>query len=327
MKILIVSANLIPVVNYGGSERVIWYLGRELSKLGHKVSYLVAKGSVCDFADVYFYNPDEPFEKQIPGEFDVIHFNDYSPKDFEIPYITTQHGTIKTQYDLDKNTVFVSKDHAARYDSDQFVYNGLDWDDYGPADLNNKRNYFHFLGKAAWRVKNFKGAKKIILNTPKETLAVLGGNRIEWSRRFKITISPRIKFYGMVGGEKKLQLISGSKGLVFPIRWNEPFGLAMTESLYFGCPVFGTPYGSLPEIIKEDVGFLSNKSEELSKAIKNAEFFSKKRCHEYARDCFNSKQMALGYIEKYNVVMSGKNLNAVSPRLREVQIGRFLPWD
>ena len=41
------------------------------------------------------------------------------------------------------------------------------------------------------------------------------------------------------------------------MRWHEPFGIALIEALYFGCPVFGTPYGSLPEIVEEGVqGFL-----------------------------------------------------------------------
>ncbi|MEF9931013.1 MAG: glycosyltransferase, partial [Bacteroidales bacterium] len=53
----------------------------------------------------------------------------------------------------------------------------------------------------------------------------------------------------MIGGEQKLNILKESKGLIFPVIWNEPFGLAITESLYCGAPVFGTPYGSLPELI------------------------------------------------------------------------------
>ena len=61
----------------------------------------------------------------------------------------------------------------------------------------------------------------------------------------------------MVGGNKKNRLLQHSKGLIFPVKWDEPFGLAITESLYCGCPVFGTPYGSLPELVPSDVGFLA----------------------------------------------------------------------
>jgi glycosyltransferase involved in cell wall biosynthesis len=198
--------------------------------------------------------------------------------------------------------------------------------DCGAADLNNTRDYFHFLGKTTWRIKNFKGAKKVVLSVPCEKLAVLGGNRIEWNRRFKITLSPRVKFYGMVGGREKLRLINGSKGLIHPIKAHESFGLALIESLYFGCPVFGTPYGSLPEIITKDFGFLSNKSYELSQAIKNAGSYCRKLCHEYARDCFNSRKMALNYLQKYEQVINGQKLNPAPPRLKEKYAG-FLPWE
>ena len=41
MHILIASKTQIPVVTYGGTERVIWDLGRGLVELGHRVTYLV----------------------------------------------------------------------------------------------------------------------------------------------------------------------------------------------------------------------------------------------------------------------------------------------
>ena len=36
--------------------------------------------------------------------------------------------------------------HAQRLGSESFVYNGLDWDDYGPANLTLSRKNYHFLG-------------------------------------------------------------------------------------------------------------------------------------------------------------------------------------
>ncbi|MGR5543430.1 glycosyltransferase, partial [Vibrio campbellii] len=74
--------------------------------------------------------------------------------------------------------------------------------------------------------------------------------------------------------------------------WHEPFGLAVTESLYFGCPVFASPYGSLPELVNEDVGVLSHHESDLVTAIEQAEAFDSKRCNEYARDAFNATIMA-----------------------------------
>ncbi len=131
----------------------------------------------------------------------------------------------------------------------------------------------------------------------------------------------------MIGGAEKDRLLNGSKGLLFPVRWSEPFGIAITESLFYGCPVFGTPYGSLPELVTNDVGFLSNQEDELANALLNSDSYSRQRCHDYARDEFGSKKMALSYLKKYEKVMNGESLNENEPRLKEIQEEKFLKWE
>ncbi len=327
MHIVIVNKGVIPVSKYGGTERVLWYLGRELSRMGHTITYLVESGSSCPFGKVIFLDNTKSLSAQIPADADIVHFNFNINEAVDKPYIITIHGNSNDSREFDINTVFVSQNHAQRYNSGSYVYNGLDWDDYGKVDLKAERKHFHFLGKAAWRVKNVEGAIKVIAKAKGETLKVLGGHRLNIKMGFRLTLNPNIKFYGMVGGEEKLTVLRASKGLVFPVKWNEPFGLAITESLYFGCPVFGTPYGSLPELVNSEVGFLSDKSSELAKAVKDAGSFSRKRCHEYAVEVFNSKKMAEAYLEKYLTVLNGKTLNKVPPKLKEIQKEKFLPWE
>lgn len=327
MNILITSPGKIPVLKYGGTQRDIWYLGKELVKMGHKVTYIVDKGSVCPFAKVIIRNYEVSFSSQIPDETDIIHFHSLPQETISKPYMVSLHGNINDYRQLDINTVFVSKNHAERFGSKAYVYNGLDWDDYGKPDLRNERKYFHFLGKAAWSVKNLKGAIEIIKKTPSEKLMVLGGNRLNISMGLRFTTSARAVFKGMVGGNKKNHLINGSKGLIFPVRWSEPFGLAMPESLYFGCPVFATPYGSIPELIHPEVGYLSRKASELAESVINADAFSRKTCHEYARDIFNSKNMADKFLEMYDTILNGKTLNENPPRLIQKQESKFLDFD
>jgi len=131
----------------------------------------------------------------------------------------------------------------------------------------------------------------------------------------------------MIGGKEKFNLLNESKGLIFPVRWHEPFGLAIIESLYYGCPILGTPYGSLPELVNSDVGFLSNKSDELVNAILDIDSYSARKCHEYVVEGFNSKKMMLEYIKKYEIVMSGYKLNTEPPKLLKVQEQKWLDWD
>ncbi len=328
MNILIVHNSSIPVHKYGGTERVIWYLGKELVKLGHSVQYLVPKGSRCEFASVIEINDPESVVSQIPKDVDVVHFHYQSNeiKNLNVPYIVTVHGNRNHFDPFDKISVFVSRNHAERYGSNSFVYNGLDWNDYGVPDLENTRSYYHFLGHAAWKVKNLKGAINTIKKSKTEQLKVLGGVRFNIKMGLRFTFSPKISFEGMVGGNEKNNFLNKSKGLIFPVRWAEPFGLAIIESLYFGCPVFGTPYGSLPELVTKEVGFLSNNSQELTKAIKERSNYSTKECHEYALNNFNSKVMALAYLNKYEEVLAGNKLNKQAP-VFITKAEKLLAWE
>ncbi len=327
MNILIANKCLLPALKYGGIERAIWYLGEELVKLKHNVTYLVNKGSHCHFAKVLYFDETKSLAAQIPDHIDVVHFNFEPNEPINKPYVVNIQVNRNTQSTFDLNTIFVSQNHANRYGSDTYIYNGMNWDDYQKPDLTSKRSYFHFLAKAAWRVKNVSGAIDIIHKTENEKLKVLGGTRLNFNMGFRFTLTPRVQFYGMVGGRKKMDLLEGSKGLLFPVKWHEPFGIAIIESLYFGCPVFGTPYGSLPELVHTDVGFLSNNSNLLAEQVENSQQFSKDHCYQYANDFFNSRIMTEKYLEKYEQVLNGKSLNGKPPRLIQVQKEKFLPFE
>lgn len=327
MKILIVNPSIIPVSLYGGTERVIWYLGKELVKMGHEVTYLVAGGSYCDFARVMHIDGSKKISEQVHNVADIVHLN-YHPGDIDEisdPHVVTVHGNGDLPK-FDRNTIFVSKNHAERFGSESFVHNGLDWDDYSSPDLGAKRSYFHFLGKAAWRVKNVQGAIDVIKRTKKEKLKVMGGSRLNIKMGFRFTLSPRVSFHGMVGGERKYKMINGSKGLIFPVKWHEPFGLAIIESMYYGCPVFGTPYGALPELVTEETGYLSPDAATLARAIEESGKYSPRVCQDYAIDNFNSKKMAESYLEKYEQVLEGKSLNAEIPKMKDKPAAKFLEW-
>ena len=305
MNILIVQNSVFPALLYGGTERVLWYLAHELHKMGHNVSLLCKSGSECPFAKCITYNPQKHINEQIPDNIDVIHFNTselgYTGGK---PYVVTVHGNYNEV--VPKNAIFVSRNHAERHGSENYVYNGLDWDDYGELNTSSPREYYHFLGKAAWRVKNVRGAIDIVKHLSGEKLYVLGGTRLNFKMGFRLTLSPRVRFKGMVGGKEKVDLLQHSKGLIFPVKWDEPFGLAITESLYCGCPVFGTPYGSLPELVPNEVGFLTEDMPKMVEHLKYHYDYNPVRCHEYARDLFNSRIMAERYLEYYERVLRGE---------------------
>lgn len=324
LHVLLVNQAPVPVHAYGGTERVIWDLGKMLHQLGHRVSYLVPAGSSCPFGQVLTLQATHDWSSQIPADVDVVHFQfkPQHPESIPQPWLMTQHGNSQVGEALPPNTVFVSGDHARRHGSSVFVHNGLDWDAYGAVDLNDPRQYFHFLGKAAWRVKNVQGAIDTALQTSLP-LEVLGGDRLNWRRGFRFTLSPRIHFHGMVGGEEKMRLLRGSSGLVFPVRWHEPFGLAVIESLYFGAPVFATPYGALPELVDADNGVLATGVRALAEGIRQHRP-QRRLNHEKARDLYHARRMAQDYLKVYAQVLNGHALHAQPPMMREP--ATRLPW-
>ncbi|MBP7302971.1 MAG: glycosyltransferase [Brachymonas sp.] len=322
MHVLLINNSPIPVYGYGGTERVIWDLGKTLARLGHQVSYLVPAGSHCDFGRVLPIDTARPWAEQIPDDVDIAHFQFNPHVELDRPYLVTEHGNARKPKPLPRNTVFLSRNHASRYGSAEYVYNGLDWEAYGPVDFERPRSRYHFLGKAAWSVKNVRGAIKVAKLAGVE-LDVLGGDRFQFKRGFRFTFSRQIHFHGMVGGEQKNSLLNGSRGLIFPVRWHEPFGLAIIESLYFGCPVFSTPYGSLPELVPETCGFLSASASEMAEAVRTNRF-DPRACHAHVKQHFSVETMTRNYLTMYQRVLDGETLNAQPPVIQDP--ARNLPW-
>lgn len=315
MKILIANDSKIPAIKYGGTERVMWGLGKCLSDMGHEVTFLVAAGSSCPFAKVIEWDKSKDLNSLIPDDIDVVHLNFQPTTPINKPYIATFHGNLNHVFEFDLNTVFISGNQAKRFHGCTFVYNGLDWSNYEKPDLNNlknKRDYFHFLGDASWKVKNVKGAIAITKKAH-EKLAVLGGYRLNFNMGFRFTPDLHVSFKGMVDDAKKRQYLQYSKGLIFPVLWHEPFGLAIIESLFYGCPAFGSAYGSLPELIVKEVGVTSNSYQELINELKNVDRFSNTYCHEYASDNFNSIVMTKKYIALYEKVLNGETIHQQKP--------------
>jgi len=325
LHILIIFNGRLPVSKYGGTQRVIWSLTKELAGMGHKVTFLAGEGSRCDFAEVQILDFSIPLAGQIPRDVDLVHSFINIWEELPKPFMVTIEGNSRPGRDFHINTCFVSRNHASRYGSEVFVYNGMDLEELGKPDLEAKRKYLHFLGKAAWNVKNVKGCIRIARESG-IPLRVLGGSRINLKMGLRVTLDTNVRFEGMVGGKHKHRLINGSKALLFPVLWHEPFGIALTESLYFGCPVFGTPYGSLPELIPADFGFLSTRASELISALKHVDSYDRKKCHEYASDHFSSRKMTQDYLVLYEKILHGEALNRRPPRLVDATQTALLPF-
>jgi glycosyltransferase involved in cell wall biosynthesis len=326
MHIVQVINRVVPAVKYGGTERVVWWLSKKLAELGHRVTLLAPPGSSCGFATVLRRDPLQSLDAQVPDDADIIHLHDDTQPAEKTPTIRTFHGNIRKSGSMNENTVFISADQARRHGGNVFIHHGLDLQEYGPVNWNISREHLVFLAKAAWKVKNVRDAI-YIARKARLPLAVAGGHRLNFSMGFRLTLDPNARFLGMVDHQRKQHILNRGLALLFPVKWHEPFGLALIESLYFGNPVFGTPFGSLPEIVTADVGFLSKSRNALIRQVKELEQFDRRRCHEYVCDRFSSTIMAKNYLGLFEKVCNGENLHDQRPAWSGTTGPKYLPLD
>lgn len=116
--------------------------------------------------------------------------------------------------------------------------------------------------------------------------------------------NPRITYSGNMAGKKKLKFISEAKALLFPIRWDEPFGMAVIEALACGTPVVAMRKGAMPEIIEHGVnGFLADTEEEFAEYMQRVDEIDPADCRMSVKQKFSAEVMASNYIERYKEVI------------------------
>lgn len=309
MKIVFQHEHFLPVFGYGGIERILFWHMVELVKRGHQVVLIGhPESKVKEYGIELIASDDgnpEAWLELIPKDADIIHLFYNFTVPGSIPTINTIQGNGKMGELFTKNTVFVSKKHAANHGSDQYVYNGIDLAEYPFTPPQKNWNKFLFLAKASWRVKNLAHTVKACRKNNKH-LYIAGGKW--WG------LSRYIHNHGMVGGEEKMNIIRNCDALIFPVRWHEPFGIAIIEAMSQGLPVIGSPYGSLPELITKETGFIVQNYEELSDKLKNpGKIFDPLVIRKYVEDHFSIKIHTQRYLALYEKVKAGEELNALLP--------------
>ena len=88
--------------------------------------------------------------------------------------------------------------------------------------------------------------------------------------------------------------------LLFPIRWEEPFGLVVIEAMACGTPVAALRRGAVPElIVSGQTGVIVDRPEELPSAISAGRRLDPGRCRKHVEANFTTDGMAAGYEAGY----------------------------
>jgi glycosyltransferase involved in cell wall biosynthesis len=302
------SRKPVPPPDYGGVQRFVFWLGKALITLGHQVTLIAHPKSHIPGAELRpltdFGAQSTSWEKLIPQSADVLHLNSTPVKPLAKPFVITIGGNGEPGEVFHSNSIFVSQSHARNHGSVHFVHNGIDPEEYRCESV--RENYAVFLAKASWAVKNLRGAINICRQAGLP-LHVIGSKQLPLGINRMLPAIRGVKYHGMLGQAEKVPLLARARCLVFPVRWHEPFGIAVTEALASGCYVLGTPYGSLPEIVTSQTGVLSASESELSRAAKNPSVFDPARCRSHVFNGFTHLDMAKKYLAYYEkVIQTGK---------------------
>jgi len=323
----------IPPPLYGGTERTLYWLGKALLELGHRVTLIAhPKSSIPGAELIPCEASDAEAMRLVPASTDILHISDHQITSAPKPFLVTVNGNGgRAPRQFHPNTVFVSQKHAANHGSKYFVHPGIDPSEYVFSE--QREDYAVFLAKAQWKVKNLAGAVQVARKAGIE-LRVLGSRSwpLELQRQLPLWLTRGVRYYGNVNETEKVKILSRARCLILPVRWHEPFGLAFTESLVSGAYICGTPYGSQPEIVTPEVGVLSTKAEELADAVRNPKRYKPTACRERVLNGgFTSLAMARKYLMYYQKVLTtGSLLDAgESPgaTLPDFDGKKLLPWE
>lgn len=218
------------------------------------------------------------------NEFDLIHFHT-SPMIFSlpltrrisIPKVFTLHDQFSEPYDrvFDMyssitNNYYVSISYAQRkllnyhgYISN--IYHGLTLKEF-PFQEDPQGKYLFFSG----RFHPAKGLDIAILIAKKlnKQLFFTGQQSYSSLDYYQEKIQPfinnaQIQMKKLQNKKELTQLYSHAKTLIFPIQWEEPFGLVLIEAMATGTPVVAFARGSVSEVVKDgETGFIVNSSDD-----------------------------------------------------------------
>jgi len=289
----------VPVSLYGGSERVVHWQAKAQAALGHKISLLARPGSACPGADVIEIPEGERFEAHLPPGAEVANLHGLGALDTDVPVVVTTQGNSPGELAYSAEKIYVSRNHAERAGARAFVYNGVDPSEFLYSE--RKRDYILFLSKVSRKVKGIDVALRLARRLGFR-LVVAGGTRFGLRKTGGLWDSLRADahFVGEVGGRRKAELLAGARALLFPIRWDEPFGIVVAEAFVSGTPVITTPRGAMPELLTPDTGFLCADEAAMEEAIRRVGDISPAACRARALAHFSADVCAEKYLRYYD---------------------------
>ena len=329
----------VPPTGYGGIELVVSLLADGLAEAGHDVTLFASGDSLTKAKLSYVFEraPSELIGRSLPDlmhalgcysradEFDVI--NDHSGMTgaalgglVETPVVHTVHGPLDlpeaqrayggiAEVAPSVGLISISENQRRPMPDLPWVAtipNAIDLSLY-PCQPH-RGEYLLFLG----RFSPDKGAHRAIavameLGLP---LKLAGKNREQKERQyFAEFVEPHlghggIEYLGEVSHGHKVELLQDARATLFPIEWEEPFGLVMVESMACGTPVIATRHGAVPEVIEHGrAGLIVDNYRQMPEALEQADALDPLECRRYVEERFAPQRMVGDYVATYRAAI------------------------
>lgn len=327
-----------PPPGYGGIEWVVAMLADGLADAGHQVTMFASGGSSTRAHLDSFFDPapgpariGEAYLEVLhtyhaygrAAEFDVIH--DHSGMvglalgaRAGLPVVHTLHGPMNADglrwYRMihDKIALVSISDSQTRDCPDLRragrVYNGIPLELYPFRE--EKEDFLLFVGRAnpekgveyAVEVAKEIGARLVMAVAIKEE-----HERAYWREKVEPVLTGKEEILGEITVREKAELMARARAVLFPIAWEEPFGLVMAEANACGTPVVGFRRGAVPEVIADGVsGFIVDTVEEMCAALDRIDELQPAECRAHVESNFSAQSMVRGYEQIYKNVLAGR---------------------
>ena len=325
----------VPPLGYGGIEWVVSLLADGLVDTGHDVT-LFASGDSHTKANLAYAHAAAPSEWigrsfwelrhvlhcfERADEFDVI--NDHSGPlaatlgaAIDTPVVHTVHGPLEGEpgllYDqvaaVAPDTALVSLSMNQRKPRPNLNWiancpNALDLSVYPFRPYRG--DYLLFLG----RLSPEKGAHRAVAVAMEAELPLkIAGKMREPKEReyFAELVEPHlgdgIEWLGEVSHGQKVELLQHARATLFPIEWEEPFGLVMIESMACGTPVIATSRGAVPEVIEHGrSGIVVDDYRLIPAALEEADRLDPRELRRYVDERFSPLRMVRNYSKAFRL--------------------------
>lgn len=338
MRVAILSPVWFPVppTGYGGIEWVVSLLADGLVEAGHEVTLFASGDShtTARLVSVYETAPSELIGTSLvelnhalacferADQFDVI--NDHSglpaaalTATVRTPALHTVHGPLDGEagpiYERIARVAprlgLISLSLNQRRPRPDLPWvancpNALDLAAYPMR--SDGGDYLLFVG----RMSPDKGAARAVEVARRSGVPLkLAGKMREPAERayFDAEVRPRlgqgIEYLGEVTHDEKVSLLQGARATLFPIAWEEPFGLVMIESMACGTPVIATRCGAVPEVIEHGrSGLVVDTLDEMVDALDAADRLDPMDCRRSVEERFSRDRMVADYLAAYAAV-------------------------